>query len=73
MVLEKPLQRERQIERKTDKLFPGQNYALATTKTNTRSETTNKQTTKQTEKNQRKEEEEEERQTLITNLSLIPH
>jgi hypothetical protein len=67
--------KERQIERKTDKLFPGENYTLATTKTNTASETTNKQTTKQTEKNQRREEEGggEERQTLITNLSLIPH
>jgi hypothetical protein len=74
LVLETPLQKERQIERKTDKLFPGQNHALATTKTNTPSETTNKHTTKQTEKNQRREEEEEEeRQTLITNLSLIPH
>jgi hypothetical protein len=74
LVLEKPIQKERQIERKTDKLFPGQNHTLATTKTITPSETTNKQTTKQTEKNQRREEEEEEeRQTLITNLSLIPH
>jgi len=57
-------------------LFPGRNYTLATTKTNTPSETTNKQPTKQTEKIQRREEEEEEeeeRQTLITNLSLIPH
>jgi hypothetical protein len=72
--MEKPIQKERQIDRKTDKLFPGRNYALATTKTNTPSETTNKQTTKQTEKNHRRDdEEEEERQTLITNLSLIPH
>jgi hypothetical protein len=36
-------------------LFPRQNYALATRKTNTPSETTNKQTTKQTEKYQRRE------------------
>ncbi len=73
LVLEKPLQKERQIERKTEKLFPRQNYALATTRKNTPSETTHKQTKKQTEKNQRREEEEEERQTLITNLSLIAH
>lgn len=56
--MEKPLQKERKIDRKTDKLFPGRNYALATTKTNTPSETTNKQTTKHTKKNHRSEEEE---------------